>query len=74
MKQQKNRKIEGGELVVGWLGFIDLFARIRPRKRKKAFVIGLPKTGTTSVHFALHKAELKAVLAVQAIYFDFSIS
>ncbi|MBD3391457.1 MAG: hypothetical protein GF418_05360 [Chitinivibrionales bacterium] len=59
MKLQRRRTIEG-DLVVGWLSFFDVWARLAPRKDKKIFIIGLPKTATTSAHFALQKAGFKA--------------
>jgi hypothetical protein len=59
MKLQRERTIEG-ELVVGWLSHFDLAARLRRRKERKVFVIGLPKTGTTSVHHALQRVGYKS--------------
>ncbi len=59
MKLQRERTIEG-ELVVGWLSFFDVSARMRRRKQRKVFVIGLPKTGTTSAHHALLQAGYKS--------------
>jgi hypothetical protein len=59
MKLQKKSIIEG-DLVVGWLSLFDIRARLSKRRRRKVFVIGLPKSATTSVHYALHKAGLKS--------------
>src|SRR6056297_3662383 len=52
-----DKKIPEEKLAVWWLTFFDIrFPWVKKRK-KKIFCIGLPKTGTTSVHHALHQAK-----------------
>ncbi len=54
------KKVSLGDWAMGWITFFDLRFPWIKKRNKKIFCIGLPKTGTTSVHYALRKAGFKA--------------
>ncbi len=58
MKLQRRRTIDG-ELVVGWLNAFNVISKLSPRRKRKIFLVGLPKTGTTSVSYCLQKAGVR---------------
>lgn len=53
------KKVSEGDLVLGWITFFDFRLPWVKNRNKKIFCIGLPKTGTTSVHHTLYKAGYK---------------